>query len=146
VAKSKKFFNKAPYNSYTQVLEMQKLCPWFTHKVNRVYPDYITFTGELQPEPTFPVYTVRVVYRGWKNPRVQVLSPELVKVPPHYYGNTRSLCLYKPSHLNWKENMSIAQEIIPRVAAWIFFYEMWLSTGIWYGDEAEHDDIKDLGK
>lgn len=144
MVKSSKFFNEPKYNPYVQVVEMNKLCPWFTAKMNRAHPEHITFIGELQPEPTFPTYKVKVEYRGKKNPRAFVLSPQLVENPPHIYTDTRSLCLYKPAHLNWKQNMSIAKVIIPRVAAWLYFYEVWLSTGVWYGDEAEHDEIKNL--
>lgn len=101
----------------------------------------ITFTGTLQPHENMPVYTVKITYRSWKNPRVKVISPELVKKPPHFYRKTQTLCLYHPEKFAWKKEYPIAITIIPWVSSWLYFYEVWKQTDKWYGEEAEHNPI-----
>lgn len=102
----------------------------------------IEFTGELSVKPEFRKYIISITYRGAREPEVRVLSPLLVDNPPHFYSNTKSLCLYHPDNYNWTEDKLIAKEIVPWTAAWIYFYEIWLETGIWYGPEVSHKQIK----
>ena len=100
----------------------------------------IEFTGDLLVKPELPVYSVSITYRGSRSPHVKIISPTLVVSPPHYYQNTGTLCLYRPDNYNWTREKLIAQNILSWTAAWIYFYEVWLQTGRWYGPEA-HDSI-----
>lgn len=102
----------------------------------------IEFTGELNVKPELPTYKVSITYRGSSNPMVKVISPELVTDPPHFYKESKSLCLYHPENFKWVKEKLIASEIVAWTAAWIYFYEVWLQTGIWYGPEASHNTIK----
>lgn len=102
----------------------------------------IEFIGNLQAKPELPVYTVSITYRGSSSPIVKIVSPELVSDPPHFYKGSKSLCLYHPENFKWAKEKLIANEIVAWTAAWIYFYEVWLQTGIWYGPEASHNTAK----
>lgn len=54
------------------------------------------------------------------------------KEPPHLYPDG-SLCLFYPPGLEWRPTMYVAEMIIPWAAEWLFFYELWLVGGHWYG-------------
>ncbi len=103
----------------------------------------IEFIGELQPKPELPEYKVSILYRGNLSPQVKVLSPELVEKPPHFYHKSKTLCLYHPKKFKWRKDRLIAKHIVPLTSAWIYFYEVWLEKGIWYGPEAAHETPKE---
>lgn len=69
-----------------------------------------------------------------------VLSPALESRPgerlPHVYpGN--ALCLYYEQEFVGSEDF-IADTIVPWTSEWLYFYEHWMSTGLWLGAEAPH--------
>ena len=99
----------------------------------------LEFIGTLLVKDGFPVYTISVHYQGDLRPVVKVLKPDLVAEPPHFFKASDSLCLYKSTDYSWNRRRLIAIDIIPWAAAWVYFYEVWLQTGIWYGPEASHD-------
>lgn len=83
------------------------------------------------------VYTIKIVYDRVA-PDVFVVSPNLLKSFPHRYPD-KSLCLYYPKDKSYNYKTSIiANTIIPWTAEWLYFYEKWLETGIWWGKEAPH--------
>lgn len=100
----------------------------------------IEFIGDLQVKHSFPVYTVSATYRGILSPQVRIIKPELVEKPKHFYRESKTLCLYHPSKFDWKRESLMAVTILPWTAAWIYFYEVWLKEGIWYGPEVDHND------
>jgi hypothetical protein len=93
--------------------------------------------GELQPQESSPVYRVRIEWRGTRSPCVVVESPRLQCRAPHRYSNG-SLCLFDPKDRSWHPHLYIAETIVPWTAEWLFFYEIWMLTGSWYGPEAPH--------
>jgi hypothetical protein len=130
--------NKPPANISLQINAVKRFFPSFRHKI--FGNDEIIFTGELQPKLSLPVYTISIHYRGNKSPIVKIISPALVEKPPHFYHDTQSICLYKPSNFKWEANKLIAKVTIPWTAAWIYFYELWLQNGnVWEGPEAIHE-------
>jgi len=36
----------------------------------------------------------------------------------------------------------LAKTIVPWTAEWLFLYELWLETGMWWGLEASHNNSK----
>ncbi|HYM07249.1 MAG TPA: hypothetical protein VE377_25720 [Candidatus Dormibacteraeota bacterium] len=40
--------------------------------------------------------------------------------------------------------MRLSHSIIPWLALWLMFYEMWRATGEWYGGGISHGDIGEL--
>ena len=128
------------YNTDIQIYAMRSCLPQFKAKKRGQYD--IEFMGDLFIKPELPVYTVSITYRGDSSPIVRVLKPELVTNPPHIYKESRALCLYHPDNYRWKKEKLIAREIVSWTIAWIYFYEVWLQKGKWYGPEASHTTAK----
>jgi hypothetical protein len=131
-------YQKSRYcNPEIQVLAMRSNYPQFN--VKRKVRGELEFIGDLIVKPELPIYTISITYRGKLRPIVVVLTPPLVDNPPHVYPGKKDLCLFHPHNYNWTADKLIARNIVPWTAAWIYFYEVWLQTGIWYGPEADHN-------
>ncbi|WP_345237225.1 hypothetical protein [Hymenobacter saemangeumensis] len=124
-----------------QIVAMRRAYPQFTFVKSASDPRYITFVGQVQAHPNLPVYTLKVAYRYRQAPRVQVVSPALVERPPHFYRDVRALCLYHPRNFTWTKETLVADTILPWAIGWVYFYEVWLQTGEWYGAEAAHEPV-----
>ncbi|MFD2247538.1 hypothetical protein [Pontibacter ruber] len=118
---------------------MKSAYPQFKHK--KKDNGSIEFVGNLTVRPELPTYTVSLEYRGSKSPIVRVLNPTLVENPPHFYSDSQSLCLYHPDNYKWKRENLVAKEIVAWTSGWIYFYEVWLQTGIWYGPDAHSNKL-----
>lgn|SRR5690554_3502373 len=129
------FFRKRKANPIVQISAMKSKFPQFKSKQKG---NEIIFTGELLIKPELPTYKISVEYRGNLRPLVKVISPALVENPPHFYQSNKSLCLYHPDNFKWDTNKLIAKEIMQWTIAWLYFYEVWLEKGIWYGPEVPH--------
>jgi len=96
--------------------------------------------GQISPSTISSTYTFTLNYRLQSNPRVRIIEPQLEKPdgrnPPHLYSDG-SLCLYYPKYYEWKSTMLIGETIIPWTSLWLFYYEIWLVTGAWFG-KGEH--------
>jgi hypothetical protein len=125
------------YNSDQQIWAMKTRYPQF--KAKKRGTNDIEFIGDLTVTDWIPLYTVSITYQGSARPRVVVIKPELIEKPPHIYPDSRALCLYHPDNYKWRKEKLVAQDIVSWTAAWIYFYEVWLQTGIWYGPEAHHN-------
>jgi len=128
------------YSPLHQIEVMKRMYPQF--KAKRKGPIEVEFFGILSVKPSLPDYSVSLLYRGDLSPIVKVLDPKLVESPPHFYKNTGSLCLYHPDNYSWGSGKIIAKNIISWTASWIYFYEIWLQKGIWYGPEVQHSNLK----
>jgi hypothetical protein len=135
-----KFQKTKHYNPNIQIGAMQSLYPQF--KAIPKSDSEIEFVGDLSVKPELPVYTVSITYRGNLRPIAKILHPELVKDPPHCFPESLSLCLYHKDNYHWTEGKLIAKDIVPWVASWIYFYEVWKQTGTWFGPEIEHNTPK----
>lgn len=98
--------------------------------------------GPLQPTEASSSYHVRIEYQLGRPPRVWVLRPALHPSAPHRFPDGR-LCLYCPRDRSWHPGLYIADIIVPWIAEWLLFYELWLETGRWVGAEAEHEGPKE---
>lgn len=93
--------------------------------------------GLLHPSVLTGEYLVRIEYRfGWL-PSTFVDSPLLIGRPgqlrvPHTYGPDQP-CLFYPKRREWSSTMAIANTIVPWLAEWLVFYELWHVTGSWLG-------------
>jgi len=86
------------------------------------------------------VYTVEIDYALGYKPKAYVLSPSLrsydekIKIPHIYENDGPRPCLFLPDNNEWTGNKLIAETIIPWLSLWLFYYEIWLSTGKWLGE------------
>jgi hypothetical protein len=128
--------------NYIQIHSMKSQYPQFSYK--ELEGGNILFIGELTVRPEFPIYTITIEYRKSLTPLVKILDPSLVEKPPHYYKKEQALCLYHSRQFSWNKNYLISKYIVSWTAAWIYFYEVWLQEGKWYGPEAPHDINKEI--
>lgn len=94
----------------------------------------LRWEGRIEPTPASERYLVRVDYRPPATPQIVVLSPPL-EAPadgqlPHVYEGGR-LCLCYPHE--WRPQMRIDTTIVPWIAEWLLFYELWLFSEQWFG-------------
>jgi hypothetical protein len=94
------------------------------------------WTGQLKPQEDSPVYTVKIEY-DVDHPRVYVIKPKILDNAPHRYDDGR-LCLYYPKDMSFDETSLISDTIVPWTAVWLYYYEIWLKEGVWWGPEAPH--------
>lgn len=121
-----------------QVSRMREDFPQLVYRREDNVP---TWRGPLQPTPTSSVYEIRMVYNSAgkyrEPPSVWVESPRIQPSAPHLYRNG-ALCLHFPEDRSWNPRNDISKTIVLWAALWLAFYEVWLSTGQWYGPEAPH--------
>lgn len=97
--------------------------------------------GRIQPTEYSPFYEIRIVYRFRQSPQVYILNPKIeIDTATHFYKEG-DLCLFYPKDEPWKSTFRIADKIIPWVAEWLVFYELYKIDGVWYGKSAPHFDI-----
>jgi hypothetical protein len=107
------------------------------HKVARWY-------GSLKAGDLYESYRVKIEYRLQKRPVITVLSPKIQrrddqpKIPHTYPGDHP--CVYFPTTGEWNAEKLIAVTIIPWLAIWLYFYEVWLVTGEWLGGGIDHGE------
>lgn len=134
LARGKQF---KPLTIGVQVWVMHELFPQF--KYHRTSSSWI---GDLQPSTKSPIYMVEIKYKPLHVPRVYVLSPDIAQDAPHRYHDDGALCLYYPKDGSWSSEFHIAKTIVPWTAEWLRFYEIWCTTGKWFGPEAPHSPNK----
>lgn len=121
----------------TLVQQLGPLCQLPLTRAGSVKRGQLTWRGEFQPTPISDTYTVKLEYslEDGRGPRVFVESPPLELHPgadslPHVFGGDR-LCLNLPGE--WRASESIVKTTIPWISEWLFYYEIWRSTGDWKG-------------
>lgn len=123
-----------------QALFIRQRLPGFRTRFDK---STLVATGDIQPCELCDTYEVEVEYRVRHPPRVRVLAPELRRRGderiPHMYGQEH-LCLYDPYGGDWSPDKEIAKTIIPWSSLWLFYYEMWHTTGEWLGGGHEPRD------
>ena len=93
------------------------------------------WVGYLQPTEFSRRYKVKIQYRVKTPPKIWVVSPALHPKAPHRFDDG-SLCVYWAREGDWGPDMPFHETIIPWVAEWLFYYEMWLDTGKWLGSSS----------
>jgi hypothetical protein len=108
----------------------------------------LTCRGTVRPSPLCRDYDIRVEYQIGSSPKTWVESPTLVprvadEPIPHVYtiGGLRP-CLYFPKGGEWRADKWLALTIMPWLLLWLFFYEIWLATGEWWGEGVDHSGSK----
>jgi len=116
-------------------------------RLRSLYPDaicqitrnHLHWKGTLNPTPISDNYLVKLSYTLGESPKTNVVSPKLFipkgKRLPHVYNQqNQRLCLYYPcGESKWSPSTYLAETIVPWTSEWLFFYELWLSTGEWLG-------------
>ncbi|PYJ64114.1 MAG: hypothetical protein DME24_00075 [Verrucomicrobia bacterium] len=69
---------------------------------------------------------------------MRVIEPKIEFTPGVHMYHNDTLCLYDWRAQPWQKNWHLHQTIIPWMAEWLVFYELWLLTGKWLGKSAAH--------
>ena len=105
-------------------------------KVSIIGHNKIVWKYQLRPTALSSLYDVKLIFNG-SIPDVYVVKPNPLqkargeKKLPHVYDQKKQeLCLYWK---DWNKTMPLSKTIVPWIADWLFYYEIWLYTGIWEG-------------
>jgi hypothetical protein len=128
-----KFKNEFPFALY-QKSAIERTYDFLKCKINN---GQLVCTGDLQPDGC-EKYSIRIEFQAGRTPDVFITSHDIKPSNEIHIYKDGSLCLFYPGDLKWKNNLRISEYIIPWVAEWIVFYELWLVTGKWMGAEAPH--------
>lgn len=108
-----------------------------------------TWICDLQPSAISETYRIKITYAQNQHPKIYVISPKPLplakgaKVLPHTYDSKKQqICLYNPHFNEWNSKMRISQSIVHWALEWLFYYEEWLSTGIWKGGGHGNWDVE----
>lgn len=102
--------------------------------------DHLIWKWKLRPTPLSQEYTIRMKYRYEKHPDVYVISPKPLplaegetKLPHVYDQQEQHLCLYFRKGNEWTADKRLSETVVPWIAEWLYFYEIWQYTGKWLG-------------
>lgn len=128
-----------PLYSGLQILYMRKYFPQFKYRYVG-HNNTVEFKGTLQPTESSMLYQVRIVYRGPSDhPRSYIIHPKINAKCKHVFPNDGAICLYHPNYFQWESDYLITDYTVPWLAAWIYFYEKWEETGVWFCEEYPHE-------
>lgn len=112
------------------------------------YPDACCFIrqgvlhweGTIQPAPLSRAYHIRVTYQLKRRPKVMLYGDNVQGLDrpdfPHQFSIDKDRkCVFLCLHLSHEFNSQqlLADTIIPWASEWLYFYEIWLTTGEWCG-------------
>jgi hypothetical protein len=132
MAKRSNFLKSGTLSMAQQIGRMSTLHPGFHAALKRNVAEW---DGELKPSAVSSTYNVKISYTREKRPTVWVLNPALhirtkgEKIPHTFPNGT--VCLHR--HEDWTSRMFISDTIVPWLSLWLYHYEVWHATGVWYG-------------
>jgi hypothetical protein len=95
---------------------------------------HLHWVGDLQPTELSQPYRTRIDYSLGQYPTVRVIEPPITEVHgrvPHVY-NDGTLCVHDVN--DWNPRLHLADTIVAWTIEWLYFWELFLATGTWYGD------------
>lgn len=107
---------------------------------------------KIKPNDLSRTYPVNIVYDAHTRKIKVFVKGNLQKLDrqdfPHIYAKDKKLgiaqiCLFYPIEKEWTTADWISDTIIPWASEWLFYYELWLGTGEWFGEGIEHEEIKE---
>jgi len=102
--------------------------------------------GSMKPTAFSQSYRFELIYQYGKNPKTRILSSHiLIDLKIHMFENGY-LCLYYWKENPWNIKYHLFETIIPWLAEWILYYEVYELTGKWQGISAEHGARKEIPK
>ncbi len=137
------------YNTLIQIKDLREIendtikgltviCRYNSERVFNFSLSELTFYFEGNSfKKDYSDYKISIEYSPKSQPKIFISEPNILENAPHRFPD-KSLCLFKNSNFEWTNSNSIAKDIIPLIITWIYFYEIWLVTGIWKGKEAKH--------
>ncbi len=135
----------------TPIRQFNLLKHEFPGSSGSVYCGTMTWFGEFTPSALSNTYRLKISYTLGAAPKVFIVSPkplplaEGAKRLPHTYifkDGKQQLCLYLPWSGEWRSSMVIANTIVHWAVEWMYYYEIWVSTGKWMGGGHGNWDVE----
>jgi hypothetical protein len=104
----------------------------------RLWHRHLECEGLITPSENCATYRVAISYEQDGFPRVKIKDPQIVPSSAIHMFRNGDLCLYKPTEILWKSSDNIHEKIVPWIAEWLVFYELYLMCGRWLGPEVPH--------
>ena len=123
------------------------LCNAYREATCNIDKKQLLWSGKIKPTALSKEYTVVLLYIVGESPKVWVIGNALEKLDdvnfPHKFDidskkNMVQICLYRYAEFN--STVLLADTIIPWTVEWLYFYELWLATGEWFGG-GEHPNV-----
>lgn len=135
---NKKFFKPRRHSLALQRKKIKQ--DWPDGKFKSFSYKKFTWIVKIKPTSISRNYDIRLECEVSKPPRVYLYGENLRNLEdrdfPHIYRRDINkhevqLCLALPKEFNY--SMFVADTIIPWTVEWLFYYEIWLYSGSWYG-------------
>jgi hypothetical protein len=113
----------------------------------------MTWFGEFTPSALSDTYKLKITYKLGQAPKAYIVSPKPLQLAegakrlPHTYNYSngkQQLCLYLPGTGEWRPSMVIAQTIVHWAVQWMYYYEIWVTTGRWMGGGHGNWDVEKI--
>ena len=130
-----KNYSQSRKNFLLEKARVEKHFPFFNCSIRG---NLIVCNGTIQPIDECDEYKVQIRYRENTNPRVFIKKPKIKPSTEYHMYPDGALCLYDHREEPWTNKMRIHETIIPWVAEWLIYYELWLLSGLWHGKSASH--------
>lgn len=96
--------------------------------------------GSIRPSEDCDTYRVQIDYVKGGVPQVRIRDPIIEpNIQYHTYPDGQ-LCLFDHRMSPWEWRCKVHETIIPWIAEWLVFYELWKVTGKWLGPAAPHGE------
>lgn len=102
----------------------------------------LVWKGEFSPTALSGTYKLKITFTPGNYPQAFIISPKPLPLAegaeklPHTYkysNGKQELCLFLPSAGEWNSSMHIAHTIVHWAVQWMYYYEIWMTTGKWMG-------------
>ena len=126
-----------------QAMHLRKCYPESHTKFHR---NRLEWDGVASARPSSMEYRLKLTYDLGNRPRILVVKPNLREIAngrkiPHLFSQEeQSLCLHYREV--WNPTQILAMTIVPWALLWTEYFEWWLVTGRWAGDEVVHFGLK----
>lgn len=138
-------------NSVTPAKQLGLLKHEFPESSGSLHCGAMTWYGNFTPSPLSDTYRLKITYALGKSPKAYIVSPKPLPLAdgakrlPHVYNYSsgkQQLCLYLPGAGEWLPSMVIANTIVHWAVQWMYYYEIWVSTGKWMGGGHGNWDVE----
>lgn len=148
MASKGRYFKRKKITLFKQLINLKAEYPG---SFSEIKGSTLKWCGKIKPTALSEEYNILIKYSWGKSPESWVFGENLKKLDspdfPHNFKIDKDkkkvrICLYHPKNDEWNPSQYISKTIIPWSVEWLYFYDVWLSTGKWYGGGI-HPDNKD---
>jgi hypothetical protein len=119
---------------------VRKVFPFFKTEIRGVK---LICRGWIQTSDKSKQYRIEIEYEPWNSPVTHIIEPAIEpNINAHMYPDG-ALCLFDWREQHWQNHWHLHETIVPWIAEWLVFYELYSLTGIWHGNSAIHAEIKE---